>query len=69
MNATIANHISADSHYSPPESGSAPIRRGDLVLLDLWARLDEPDAVYYDITCLDETSRSHFERGGTIQWK
>ena len=24
--------------------------RGDLVLLDLWAKLDEPDAVYYDIT-------------------
>ena len=45
-----ANVNAADSHYSPPESGSAPIRRGDLVLLDLWAKLDEPDAVYYDIT-------------------
>jgi len=44
------NINAADSHYSPPESGSAPIRRGDLVLLDLWAKLDEPDAVYYDIT-------------------
>jgi len=45
-----ANINAADSHYSPPESGSAPICRGDLVLLDLWAKLDEPDAVYYDIT-------------------
>ena len=45
-----ANVNAADSHYSPPESGSAPIRRGDLVLLDLWAKLDQPDAVYYDIT-------------------
>jgi Xaa-Pro aminopeptidase len=44
------NTNAADPHYSPPESGSAPIRRGDLVLLDLWAKLAEPDAVYYDIT-------------------
>jgi len=44
------NVNAADSHYSPPVTGSAPIRRGDLVLLDLWAKLDEPDAVYYDIT-------------------
>jgi Xaa-Pro dipeptidase len=54
-----ANVNAADSHYSPPESGSAPIGRGDLVLLDLWAKLnDDPDAVYYDITwmafCGDE---------------
>jgi Xaa-Pro aminopeptidase len=54
-----ANVNAADSHYAPPESGSAPIRRGDLVLLDLWAKLsDEPEAVYYDITwmafCGDE---------------
>jgi Xaa-Pro aminopeptidase len=45
-----ANLNAADSHYSPPEKGSAPIRRGDLVLLDLWAKLDQPDSVYYDIT-------------------
>ena len=44
------NANAADSHYSPSESGSAPVRRGDLVLLDLWAKLDEPDAVFYDIT-------------------
>lgn len=54
-----ANANAADSHYSPPEHGSAPIRRGDLVLLDLWAKLDQPDGVYYDITwmafCGDET--------------
>jgi Xaa-Pro aminopeptidase len=44
------NANAADPHYAPPEMGSAPIRRGDLVLLDLWAKLDQPDAVYYDIT-------------------
>ena len=45
-----ANVNASDSHYSTPAKGSAPIRRGDLVLLDLWAKLDQPDAVYYDIT-------------------
>jgi Xaa-Pro aminopeptidase len=45
-----ANRNAADSHYSPPKKGSAPIRRGDLVLLDLWAKLDQPYAVYSDIT-------------------
>lgn len=54
-----ANVNAADSHYAPPDTGSAPMRRGDLVLLDLWAKLnDEPEAVYYDITwmafCGDE---------------
>lgn len=54
-----ANANSADSHYAPPATGSAPIRRADLVLLDLWAKLsDDPEAVYYDITwmafCGDE---------------
>lgn len=44
------NVNAADSHYAPPATGSAPVRRGDLVLLDLWAKLAEPDAVYYDIT-------------------
>jgi len=52
------NANAADPHYAPPQTGSAPIRRGDLVLLDLWAKLNEPEAVYYDITwmafCDDE---------------
>jgi len=41
---------SAMPHYSPPESGSAPLRRGELLLTDLWAKLDQPHAVYFDIT-------------------
>lgn len=45
-----ANANASDSHYCPPECGSLPIRRHDLVLLDLWAKLDEPDAVFYDVT-------------------
>ena len=44
------NANAADSHYSPPATESAPVRCGDLVLLDLWAKLAEPEAVFYDIT-------------------
>jgi len=39
---------SADPHYQPPPQGGAPIRPGDFVLIDLWAK--EPDGVYADIT-------------------
>ncbi len=45
-----ANANASNPHYEPMEGASAPIRKGDLVLLDMWAKLDRPDAVYYDIT-------------------
>lgn len=45
----VNEHMS-DQHYEPREQSSAPIRKGDPVLLDMWAKLDQPDAVYYDIT-------------------
>ncbi|MBS0206688.1 MAG: M24 family metallopeptidase [Planctomycetes bacterium] len=41
------NAHSGDPHY---ETGSAPIRAGDFVLVDLWAKLDKPRAVYSDMT-------------------
>jgi Xaa-Pro aminopeptidase len=44
------NANASDPHYAPAATGSAPVRRGDLLLLDLWAKLDDPDAVFYDIT-------------------
>jgi Xaa-Pro aminopeptidase len=44
------NANSADSHYCPKEATSAPIREGDFVLLDIWAKRNTPGAVYYDIT-------------------
>jgi Xaa-Pro aminopeptidase len=37
-------------HYSPTAETSARIGSSDLVLLDLWGKLDQPDAVYADIT-------------------
>ena len=44
------NAHSADPHYGPASQGSAPIRQGDLVLIDLWAKQPGPGAVYADIT-------------------
>src|SRR5262249_5031942 len=41
---------SADPHYGPAESGSAPITRESLVLIDLWAKRTELGSVYGDIT-------------------
>jgi len=44
------NANSGNPHYGPESATSAPIREGDFVLLDVWAKKNEPDAVYYDIT-------------------
>jgi len=44
------NAHSGDPHYEPQAQTSAPILQGDFVLLDVWAKKNTPDAVYYDIT-------------------
>jgi len=44
------NVNSGNPHYSPSREGAKPIREGDFVLIDMWAKLDQPGAVYYDIT-------------------
>ncbi len=44
------NAHSADPHYGPGPEGSAAIRAGDLVLIDLWAKRPEPRSVYADLT-------------------
>jgi Xaa-Pro dipeptidase len=44
------NANSANPHYGPSSETSLPIREGDFVLLDMWAKQDIPDSVYYDIT-------------------
>ncbi len=41
---------SADPHYEPMELGSAPLTRGNLLLIDVWAKRTEPGSVYGDIT-------------------
>jgi Xaa-Pro dipeptidase len=44
------NANAGNPHYEPTAETSAPIRPGDFVLIDMWAKLDRPEAVYYDIT-------------------
>ncbi len=39
-----------DPHYEPKANGSATIRKGDLLLLDIWGKQKAPGSVYYDIT-------------------
>jgi Xaa-Pro dipeptidase len=57
---------SADSHYEPAAESSRPIRRGDFVLIDVWAKLDQPDACYYDITWTGVVDREPSEREQAI---
>ncbi len=40
----------ANPHYAPTAQDTAPIRLGDLVLIDIWAKPNAPDALYADIT-------------------
>jgi Xaa-Pro dipeptidase len=44
------NANSGNPHYEPKAEGSAQIREGDFVLLDVWGKKNTPHAVYYDIT-------------------
>jgi Xaa-Pro aminopeptidase len=44
------NANASNPHYEPSAGQHSPILHGDLVLIDMWAKLDEPGSVYYDIT-------------------
>jgi Xaa-Pro dipeptidase len=45
VNANCSN-----PHYEPQAEDSALIQQGDVVLIDMWAKLARPGSVYYDIT-------------------
>jgi Xaa-Pro aminopeptidase len=58
------NSNSGNPHYGPSAEGSAPIKAGDHVLLDIWGKKNTPNAVYYDITwtgCLGTPSEKQIE--------
>lgn len=58
---------SADSHYDPTPESSRPIRRGDFLLIDCWAKLaGDPDAVWYDITWTAVIGRAPTDREDQI---
>jgi Xaa-Pro dipeptidase len=44
------NGHAGNPHYEPSPETDTPIKPRDFVLLDMWAKLDRSDAVYYDIT-------------------
>jgi Xaa-Pro aminopeptidase len=47
---TAVNSNASDPHYGPTMESAAPIREGDLLLLDVWGKKKTPGSVYYDIT-------------------
>lgn len=53
-----ANVHSGDPHYEPRRDGSARIRPGDWVLIDLWAKKRQPHAVYADTTWVGYVGRT-----------
>src|SRR5690606_6178061 len=44
------NANASDPHYEPMAARCRPIETADLVLIDMWARSNKPQGVYYDIT-------------------
>jgi Xaa-Pro dipeptidase len=44
------NEQPADPHFEPTPENARPIRKGDTLLIDLWAKLERPGAIFYDIT-------------------
>jgi len=44
------NAHAGDPHYEPRAETNTTIHAGDVVLLDMWAKLDQPGAIFYDVT-------------------
>ena len=44
------NAHASDPHYGPSQNDSAPLREGDLLLLDFWGFLPQPGAIFADYT-------------------
>jgi Xaa-Pro dipeptidase len=56
------NANSGNPHYEPRADRPTPIREGDLVLLDVWAKQNTPGAVYYDITWTGFVGKAPLDR-------
>jgi Xaa-Pro aminopeptidase len=56
---------SGDPHYEPKRGEDSAMKEGDFVLIDLWAKLNRPRAVYSDLThvgFLGKTVPEKYER-------
>jgi Xaa-Pro dipeptidase len=60
-NVSVNEHCS-DSHYEPTAESSSLIRTGDFLLIDIWAKVDYPGSVYYDITWTGTVGREATDR-------
>ena len=56
------NANSSDSHYEPSAAASSPVRNGDFLLIDIWARKNRPGTCFYDITWTGVVGREPGER-------
>jgi Xaa-Pro aminopeptidase len=52
-----AQENAGNPHYHPSATQFRPVHRDEVLLLDLWGKLDRPDAVYADITWVAFTGR------------
>jgi Xaa-Pro dipeptidase len=62
------NANSADPHYVPDAATTQPIRRGDFLLVDLWAKELAAESVYADITWCGVCAAAPSERQEEI-WR
>ncbi len=60
------NAHAADPHYQPGPDASSPIRPGDFLLIDLWAKERTPGSVYADITWCGVCAASPADRHAEI---
>jgi Xaa-Pro aminopeptidase len=56
------NENSSDSHYEPTAASSRQIKQGDFLLIDIWGRMDRPEACFYDITWTGVVGRDPTDR-------
>jgi Xaa-Pro aminopeptidase len=59
------NANSANPHYEPTKEIHSPLKKGDFVLIDLWAKKNKPRSVYADITWtgfIGETVPEEYEK-------
>ena len=60
------NENSADPHYTPNQKVYKKIKKGDFILLDLWARPDNADGVWSDITWVGQIDKTVPEKYARI---
>jgi len=52
------NEHAGDPHFEPTEENSLTMKEGDILLLDLWGKMDRPGSIYADITWMGYIGKS-----------